>query len=172
MRGDTACRRIIVPKRLITRLISSSVRLLKGVRSTITKSTLLSIRGIASERPMMSSGIGLPRPDPNVFARLGFRFHAPWWRPSPPMSNISFLNVSDSIICVGNNPVYSLSLSHLVMLVPTGIDNIVPGCCLVANEALVNTRVRLASNACGNHLKMHHVMTGRCLMALGAVHRI
>ena len=58
------------------------------------------------------------------------------------------------------------------MLVPAGIFDVVPRRGLVALKTLVDARVRLAGDACGNHLEMHHVVAGRGLMTLGAVHRI
>ncbi len=60
----------------------------------------------------------------------------------------------------------------LVMFIPTGAFDVIPRGGLVALRTLVDSRVWLASDASRNHLEVHHVVAGRRLVALGAVHRI
>tara|TARA_R110002096_G_scaffold150182_21_gene311990 strand:+ start:2177 stop:2350 length:174 start_codon:yes stop_codon:yes gene_type:complete len=57
-----------------------------------------------------------------------------------------------------------------MVFVPAGSKNVVPRCRLVALKTLIDTGVRLASDAGGNHFEVHHVMAGWCLMTLGTVH--
>jgi len=60
----------------------------------------------------------------------------------------------------------------LVMFIPTGAFDVIPRGGLVALRTLVDSRVRLTSDASRNHLEVHHVVAGRRLVALGTVHRI
>jgi len=58
------------------------------------------------------------------------------------------------------------------MFIPTGAFDVIPRGGLVALRTLVDSRVRLTSDASRNHLEVHHVVAGRRLVALGTVHRI
>ena len=41
----------------------------------------------------------------------------------------------------------------------------------MALEALIDAGVRFTGDADGNHFEVHHIMAGRCLMALSTVGR-
>ena len=56
-----------------------------------------------------------------------------------------------------------------MVLVPTGVFDVVPRSCLMTFETLINAGVGFPCNRGGDHFEVHHVMTGRSLMALGAV---
>ena len=60
-------------------------------------------------------------------------------------------------------------LCSLMVLVPTNSLDVVPRGRLVAQVALVDFGVRLTGDLGRDHLKMHHVMARRRLMALSAV---
>lgn len=47
--------------------------------------------------------------------------------------------------------------------------NVIPGCGLVAKEALADIRMLDAGHSFGDHVEMHHVMARRSLMTLGAI---
>ena len=56
------------------------------------------------------------------------------------------------------------------MFVKADAFDVVPGRGLVAEEALIHLGLLHASGLHRNHFEVHHVMAGRCLMALDAVH--
>ena len=58
-----------------------------------------------------------------------------------------------------------------VMLVPANAADVVPAIRLVAAVALLDAGMLLPGDLLGNHLEVHHVMTRRRLVALGAVRR-
>ena len=58
----------------------------------------------------------------------------------------------------------------MVFVEPDALD-VIPGCCLVANVALIDPRSVLFGDSLVNHFKMFHVMARRCLMALCAINR-
>ncbi len=57
-----------------------------------------------------------------------------------------------------------------VMLVPAGSQDVVPRGRLVTLITLVDPRVWLTGDAGRDHLEVHHVVAGRSLMALRAIH--
>jgi len=65
----------------------------------------------------------------------------------------------------------SSSQFELMVFVPAGALDIVPGRRLMALKTLVDARVRSAGDFLRNHIEVLHVMTRRCLMALRTVHR-
>ena len=75
------------------------------------------------------------------------------------------LNLSSEILLI-------LIMSTSEMLVPAGAQDIVPRGSLVALKTLVDARMRFSGDTRGDHLKVHHIMTGRGLMALGTVRRV
>lgn len=58
-----------------------------------------------------------------------------------------------------------------MMLVKTHAFNVVPRGRLVADVALIDTRVFLLGNILVNHFKVYHIMARRGLMTLGAIGR-
>ena len=56
----------------------------------------------------------------------------------------------------------------LVMFEKADSLDVVPRGCLMAKEALVDSRVLLLRDHHGYHFEVHHVMAGRSLVALGA----
>lgn len=58
-----------------------------------------------------------------------------------------------------------------MMLVKADAFDVVPRRGLVAEEALIHVGPIHAGSLHGNHFEMHHIMTGRRLVALDAVHR-
>ena len=58
-----------------------------------------------------------------------------------------------------------------MVLVPPHTPNVVPGCCLMALEALRDFGSRLVGRCRGDHREMLHVVAWRSLVALGAVPR-
>jgi hypothetical protein len=55
-----------------------------------------------------------------------------------------------------------------VVFVEADSFNVIPGGCLMAEETLIDLGLFHASDAHRDHFEVHHIVTGRGLVALGA----
>lgn len=55
----------------------------------------------------------------------------------------------------------------LMMFVESDAFDVIPRGCLMAKEALIHLSLGHSRDRHRNHFEVHHIMTGRSLMALG-----